>query len=153
MKHKLVIGLDPDIDASGVAVWDRETNSFASIFKCPIEDIFEFFQEFSTVNTLIYVEAGWKNDKANFRRGRKSAVSETISMHVGMNHAASKISARILKKMGFEVVETTPLRKGFMKNNNGWTPAGREHFYKITGLQKRISDDEKDACLLAYTFR
>jgi hypothetical protein len=153
VKHRYVGGIDADIDACGFAIWDRQESRWVDISKLAIEGFYEKLFHVDKSNVVFYVEAGWKNEKANFRRGRKSAVSETIAMHVGMNHAASKIAARILKKMGFEVLEVAPLRKGFMKNNNGWTPAGREHFYKLTGIGKKISDDEKDAALLAYTFR
>lgn len=150
---RFVCAFDPDITASGVAVWDQKEKAWHKVIKVPIEDTLGFLSEYSKEDLIIYVEAGYLNKKANFRRGHKFSVSEEMAMRVGQNHAVGKITVRMLRKAGYEVFEVRPLKKGFMKNDSGWTPAGRKHLYEISGLTHKIGDDQKDAILLACAYR
>lgn len=150
---RYIAAVDPDIHASGVAVWDRQEKEWVSVSKIPVEDTIAAFQHMNRDEIIFYVEAGWKKQKANFRRGFKSSVSETMAMLVGQNHAVSKITARMLKKAGFEVVEIAPLKKGFLKNEKGWTPAGRKHINEHCGYKGRINDDMRDSILIVMNFR
>lgn len=158
MKHRLVVGIDPDIKLTGMAVWDQlyknyllcetfafehihsELNMLINQYRCAKSDV------------IIYLEAGWKNDKANFRRGQKSNVSENIAMRVGMNHATSMLLGRVLRKEGWNVIEIAPIAKGPLKNLRGWTDSGRKWIEDRTGL-KKLNDEKRCALYIVEAFK
>lgn len=160
MKYRLVVGIDPDIKLSGIAIWDELYKKYVTVCTLPFEDIFDEIQAIAEryrvgiKDVIIYVESGWKNDKANFRSGQKSSVSEKIAMNVGMNHATSILTSRMLKKHGWHVVEIAPLLKGngLFKNLRGWTETGRKHIQDKTGF-KNLNDEKRDALYIVESFK
>lgn len=151
---RYVAGIDADLTASGVAIWDRKLKEWASVTCIPPEDCVASFSQMDREDVIIYVEAGWMNKQANFRRGQKFSVSESMAMRVGMNHAVSILTARALKKAGFEVVEIKPLGKGsgLLKNSKGWTKYGTEWIEQQSGL-KKLNGEKKDAVMIAMHYR
>lgn len=159
---RFIIGIDPDLTQTGVAIWDRKEKVWVSVVCVSIEDIVDSFvsitisrlPDFCPDNCTIYLEAGWKNDKSNFRHGFKSNVHEKITMNVGENHACSKLIGRILRKAGWEVVEISPLGKGkgFLKGLKGWTTEGKKYIEERSGL-KNLNSEKRDALLIAMAFR
>ena len=164
MKHRLVIGIDPDISKSGLAIWDEQQKKYLSVATISFEDIIDhlntaidppFGDWILKSEVIIYLEAGHLNTKANFRRGQKSNVSETIAMRVGMNHATSMLLARMLKKHGWNVVEIAPLSKGkgLLKNLRGWTEFGKKFIRDKTGLTMRLNGEMLDALYIVESYK
>lgn len=158
---RFIAGIDPDLQNSGIAIWDRTEKNWVRVSCGAIEDLIDYLvsiqlivPEFNPDNTTIYLEAGWKNDKSNFRHGFKSNIHEKITMNVGENHATSKIIGRLLRKAGWEVVEIAPLGKGkgFLKGLKGWTPAGKKYIEERSGL-KNLNDEKRDAAYIVMAFR
>lgn len=149
---RFVCGIDPDIDLAGFSLYDRKEKKWVNVRLLHIEDIVAALSGIDDL--IVYVESGWMNSKANYRRGHKSSVSEEIAMRVGMNHASSKIVARMLKKAGHEVVEIPPLQKGLFKKNGVWTRIGKEYLRQHSGYNGRIVDGETcDAIYIVMKFR
>jgi len=155
---RYIAAIDPDIDKSGLAIYDNERHEWLYVDTIQLEDIPQLLAgRYPREQMTIYVESGWKNDKSNFKRGQKSSVSERIAMNVGMNHASSMLATRILKKNGWTVVEIAPLNKGkgLLKDpRKGWTAYGRAYIEKYSGYTgKRLNSETRDAIFIVMAFR
>lgn len=160
---RFVIAIDPDLTLSGVAIWDRKEKKWIRVELVAFEDMVAWLEflvftisGFDPDNTIIYVEAGYLNKQANFRRGHRSSVSENIAMRVGMNHATSILTSRVLKKQGWEVVEIAPLSKGggLLKKDGVWTKTGKDHIKQHSGYTGKLkSGEEFDSVFIVMHFR
>lgn len=131
----IYIGVDPDIDKCGYAVWDTEDKSIEH----RTMSIVELFEDFKLWNVKIHVvlEAGWLINKSNWH-GKTGVVAQQIAKRVGENHACGKIIEQYLKyhKISYQLVK----------------PKGKidaKVFEKITGI-KRSNQDVRDAVMLVY---
>lgn len=153
-KSDFLIGIDPDIKKSGVAVFNCQDNKFEYIGSLEISEIFKLLEEYKlTANRIeIHIEAGWLKSKANFHnKGSNRLSGETVSLHIGRNHGYGMCLRDALVAMNYSVIERNPLIKKLWKVAGAWTPFGRMQFEKITGFKKgTITDDERDAVLLVY---
>lgn len=149
---RFVAAVDPDLDLAGFALYDRKEKKWVNVALLHIEDIVAAVS--GMTDLIVYVEAGWMNSKANYRRGHKSSVSEQIAMRVGMNHASSKIMARMLKKSGHEVVEIPPLQKGVFKKDGVWSKLGKDYLREYSGYTgKIVSGETCDSIFIVMHYR
>ncbi|MBD0242871.1 hypothetical protein IAF68_23160, partial [Acinetobacter baumannii] len=83
---KIIIGIDPDLEKSGVAVLGQ---SHFELKNLNFAEVVELFKAEQDLIKKVVIEAGWLNKKANFRSGanKSIAVNEQISRRVGENHA------------------------------------------------------------------
>lgn len=98
----LVIGIDPDVDKSGVAVFNKHTGE-KTLTTMGFWDLVEFLNENWLDIRIVVIEAGFLNTKSNFRDAQQVAtalnsnnpienlrkqkrVGENISVKVGRNH-------------------------------------------------------------------
>lgn len=149
MKATKFIGIDPDLLKSGLAILDAVNNTWlvhAAVENC---DIVERIQQHCLPEEgIIILECGWLNEKANFRFGSNKRISDKISKNVGENQATGKLLLAMLHKVGYEVIQQTPLKKGPLKTNGKWTKVGRDFIVQNTGITARINDEVRDAIYL-----
>ena len=131
----IYIGIDPDIEKCGYAVWDKSDSSL----EYRTISVIELFEDFKLWNVPIHVilEAGWLINKSNWH-GKSGNVAQRIAKNVGENHAAGKIIEQFLKyyNISYELVK----------------PKGKidaKTFEKITSI-KRSNQDVRDAVMLVY---
>ena len=134
---KLIIGIDPDLIKSGVAVLGQ--SSFR-VCNMTFFELTQFFDVNKTEIKKVVIEAGWLNKKSNFRGGHSKPVSEQIARKVGENHATGKLIAEIAKENGLEVVLVKPTRK----------KKDAEEFKRITGWLGRTNSEQRDAGMLIF---
>ena len=134
----LIIGIDPDLKKSGVAILgdslELKTMTFA--------ETVELFRSQQDKIKKVVIEAGWENTKSNFhnRYGQRKSVGERIAKNVGENHATGKLIAEMAKECGLVVVLVKPTR----------TKLKAEDFNRITGWQGRTNQEQRDAAMLVY---
>ena len=148
----IIIAIDPDLTASGVAAYSRNTKEWLFAKKITIDKILEELNIFPINEVIIYVECGWLNKKSNFRKNENRRISDNISMKVGQNHAIGKVIIALLEASGYLIVKFQPLKKGILKGPNGWTKVGRTYIELHSGLRKRINDDVRDAIFAVMNF-
>jgi len=156
MRFRYIIGIDADLHLSGIAMWDNQERKWLHVGLMELEDIvYHFLPGKPREITKIYLEAGYMNKQANFRRGHKSSVSESIAMRVGMNHATSMLLSRMLKKAGWIVDDIAPLGKGngLLKKDGRWTAVGKKYVAEQSGISRKLKDEELDAVYIAMAFR
>ena len=132
----LIIGIDPDLEKSGVAVLGQSLELKNLTFAQTVE----LFRSHQDEIKKVVIEAGWLNKKANFRYGNSKAVSEQIARRVGLNHAAGILLAEMAKECGLAVVLVKPTR----------TKLKAEDFNRITGWQGRTNQEQRDAGMLIW---
>ncbi|OBC76624.1 hypothetical protein A7907_03585 [Acinetobacter baumannii] len=136
---KIIIGIDPDLEKSGVAVLGQ---SHFELKNLNFAEVVELFKAEQDLIKKVVIEAGWLNKKANFRSGanKSIAVNEQISRRVGENHATGKLLVQMAKHMGLAVIEVKPTKA---KINS-------EDFKRITGWQGRTNQEQRDAGMLIW---
>lgn len=98
--HKFLhyIGIDPDIEASGFAWWNKREQK---LIACTTYNFFDlqctlkFFTDDNLLiaDTIVHIEGSWLESKANWHKDKKETKvrGEIIAEHVGQNHAVGKL--------------------------------------------------------------
>lgn len=114
----LNIGIDGDIDKSGVAIKDLKTREI-KLLSLSFFELLEFLKANEGEINLIRVEAGYLNEKANFHyKGVKTSVAAQIGSRVGANWQVCKLIVEMCKYLGLKYEEVRPLKKHW-KGTNG----------------------------------
>ena len=130
----LIIGIDPDLEKSGVAVLGQSLE----LKNLTFPETVELFRTHQNEIKKVVIEAGWLNKKSNFRFSHSKSAGERIAKNVGENHATGKLLAEMAKECGLAVVLVKPTR----------TKLKAEDFNRITGWQGRTNQEQRDAAML-----
>ncbi|MQQ81967.1 hypothetical protein [Acinetobacter baumannii] len=135
---QIIIGIDPDLEKSGVAILGNDLQLKNMTFPETVE---LFRNEQDSIKKVV-IEAGWENKKANFRVGGSHSrqVNEQIARRVGMNHATGILLAEIAQALGLAVLLVKPTK----------SKLNAEQFNKITGWQGRTNQEQRDAGMLIW---
>lgn len=147
---KIYIGIDPDTDRSGVAIFSNNVMQCAAIaFADMVGLILQMHKEAEQQGDeiIVIVEAGWLN-KSNwhitFKDNAWLAAAKGIA--VGRNQQVGKCLVELLRAENIQVVEQKPLRKIWRKGK-----ISHDELAKLVKLdQKRTNQEMRDAALLAY---
>lgn len=161
-KKGLILGVDPDIDKSGLAVLNLSSRTLeVGNFRFPelldrIRELHSSVQEGDRF--VVIVEAGWLN-KGNWhvtesRNGKFSpqAWAAAVGVSQGENGATSKLLLECLQHEGIQAVAKRPLRKCWKGKDGKISHAElvREcELYRINFKDKRSNQEERDAALLS----
>ena len=154
-KYDVVIGIDPDVDESGVAFLIVESR-ILEVYRLTFAYLLDYLQEIGDVlmregkNFVVVVEAGWLN-KAHWHVGKGGSAARTaaIGNHTGRNHEVGRKIVEICRHYGIEVVEQPPLRKMWKGRDGKITHEELQHFTGITG---KTNQETRDATLLAWEY-
>ena len=137
---KYCIGIDPDLDASGVAV--AEDGKIKSLECLTLHDLFFYLWSHKEVIKKVYLEAGWLNHKVNFHTNKNALSREKTAYHVGINHCVGMMIEKELKEQGIPYVLIKPFA----------TKKNHEQFCRMTGwdVKIRTNQEKRDAGMLCY---
>jgi hypothetical protein len=136
----IYIGIDPDVEKSGIAMWFPDDKKLQlNLYK-----FFELFDFFRTLNALkvefkVIIEAGWLNEKSNYHGAKNRQYGENIAKKVGRNHETGKKIAEMCEYLGIEY----QLYKPTLKKT---TP---DYFEKLTGIKMK-NQEKIDAGMLVF---
>lgn len=138
----MIIGIDPDLEASGVAMVrngelvDMETMDFFSL----IEHINEFKHK------AVFAVEDVQLNKALYAKhnGKNQRVRERIGQNVGQVKAIARLIEQYLIRIDAHHVMVAPLKGRFKKAKED-----REYFNRLTGWQRSSNADKRDAALIA----
>ena len=154
MKQSIIIGIDPDVKKSGVAINDKSTGIITS-FSFPFPELLDFLKDVSTrFGATIYVEASWLIKKSNFHGGN-TRVSSLIAKHVGRNHQTGILIVEMCKYYGLNVIEVEPLAKCWKGKDKKITLDELKKFAKVELPNKYLKAELQemlDAALIAYVY-
>ncbi|CCG99815.1 hypothetical protein FAES_1805 [Fibrella aestuarina BUZ 2] len=164
-KCRYVAGIDPDIDKSGLVIYDRDERRWLCL-TIPVAELREKILGFSALDIEIIVEAGWlvggfhhmAGMPANLRSRGVNAqlayVGEACT-RVGQNFGVGKTIVALLQAEGYEVKLVTPpkpprRKPGEPKVKMKWDA---EKFMHLTGLDYGHNEEIRDACRTMYPFK
>ena len=156
MKKRFIIGVDPDTDKCGVAIWSTEKFDFIDIVSLPFWDLIWFlsngvlikdkktaihynnFQE----NIFVRIEAGWLVEKSNFHEQSGALQREKMAKNVGMNHEVGLLIEQycIRYAIPHELIEPQGMK---LKSTA---------FRNITGWMSQTNQDNRDAAMLVFKY-
>ncbi len=139
-KPKIYIGIDPDTEASGVALWDSHEKNYDYITTMSFWELISELKQW-IIPIHIYIEAGWLISKSNWhdKPGQTKTIGEKIAKAVGSNHQIGKLIMEYCKIKNIPYTLTLPQGKFNAKT-----------FKSITKWQKPTNQDMRDAAMLVY---
>lgn len=154
-KYDVVIGIDPDVDKSGVAFLMVEAR-IIEVVSLTFADLLDYLRETRDTLTkegsffVVVVEAGWLN-KAHWHvsKGGSAARSALIGNHTGRNHEVGRKIVEMCRHYGIEVVEQPPLRKMWKGKDGKIT---HEELQIFTGITGKTNQETRDAALIAWEY-
>lgn len=154
-KYDMIIGIDPDVDKSGVAelilkkrLLEAKTLAFP--------ELLDYLQarkkmaEKGNYSLIVVIEASWlishnwhKGNMDNYRTAAAKGNS------AGRNHEVGRKIVEMCRHYGIEVIEQRPLKKC-------WKGPGGKITHKelacFTGLMGKTNQEMRDAALLAWNY-
>ena len=143
---KRIIGIDPDLTKSGVAV--AEGGKLLELAALPFPQLLAFAAEAEQQDAVFVVE-DVEHDKTTYHRASTNTRQHArIAQNVGQVKGVARVLIECLESMGREVIKIKPL-SGPVKYR-----AKREadYFNQITGWQGRTNADMRDAGLIALAY-
>lgn len=149
----LRVGIDPDVDKSGLAIIDKTTKDIElHNFNCG--ELVEYLQAKKEQIEYVVIEASWLLGKASFRLNSKDSkeVASLKGLHVGRNQGIGMALVQVLKSLNLTVIERKPLKKI-------WGKSGKEKIshtelrnlcvkMKYNYNFSRTNQEQRDALLL-----
>lgn len=147
-KPDIRIGIDPDAERSGYAVFDKRDKSL-ELRTLPFWDVI-YELELYMVPVHVVIEAGWLIEVSNWHRGKRdkktgafipysTGTREKISKGVGQNHMVGILFEQYCKLHDISYELKKPLGK-----------IDAKMFTKITGYKGRTNQEVRDAAMLVY---
>jgi len=144
MSAHLYIGIDPDVDKSGFAVWNKPAQKFESIEALGLAEIMSFFQVMKISIEIVVIEAGYMNkgNRHTFKGQTVSAAAKT-GENVGRNHQRGMDIVEILEWMKIPYRLQKPITPNKWKDDAAY-------FKTITGWHGKTNPEKRDAAMLVY---
>ena len=142
---ELYIGIDPDLLKSGVATWDGK--KFTQLGTMRFYELLDYLEMHKMhawtkkeYSFMVFLEAGWLNEKSNFHTNQGAWIRERIAKDVGQNQAVGKLILEYceLEKINYHTIRPTQTK---------WSS---ETFKKITGWEGRTNSEMRDAARLIF---
>jgi hypothetical protein len=133
----LIIGIDPDLEKSGVATMEVKKLELSCM---AFPDLMDYLITFKPNIKKIVIEAGWLNKKSNWHGAKSVELAARIGKNVGENHATGKLIAQMCESMGFvvELVKPTSAK------------VNADYFKRITDYVGRTNQEVRDAAMLVW---
>jgi hypothetical protein len=140
VRHSTLIGIDPDVDKSGVCVFFRKEREM-KLYNLTFFELFDILKTFTDTPTKVVVEAGWLN-KSNWHL--KNEDSKRVAAAKGKNTGENHETGRKI----VEMCEYLQLDYQLIRPTKHKTDAGL--FKQITGYTKRTNPEQRDAAMLVF---
>lgn len=144
MSKHLLIGIDPDVDKSGVAALISGTKEFVCLECLSFFDLMDYFSAYKSIydnQITVYIESGWLN-KSNWHTRRNSSISEAaqIGLRTGANHEVGRKIVEMCEYLGIKYVLVKPIS----------SKVNAKTFASITGYKKQTNPEKRDAGILIF---
>lgn len=148
-KAKIVIGIDPDVDGSGVGIVDLVTKQVTKT-QLRLPELVEYLRERG--NVMVYIEAGWMNGGNHHLQNKGQWHASKIGEQVGRNHQVSKLIGEFCEYHGIPFTFVRPLTKHWHGKDGKITHEELMSLIEGSGLKMakcRTNYETRDAILLA----
>lgn len=149
-KADIVIGIDPDVNKSGVGLVNSKGS--VEVFAFSFPELIEYLRLCTTMasSCVVVVEASWKIS-TNWHTGRGDSIRTAArkGKDAGRCHEVGRKIVECAQFYGLEVVEKLPLKK-IWKGKDG--KITHEEIKAFMPIQGRTNQEERDAALLAWDY-
>lgn len=141
----VIIGIDPDMIASGFAV--VVDGKIKALLNVPLPDVLHWVGGIAEPGKVVIKLEDVEANKGLFasRQNKNKAVSIKIAMSVGKVQATTHHIREILESAGYTVKMVKPLTGAVKKQ----AKADYKYFNKVTGWAGRSNADQRDAAMIA----
>lgn len=152
-KYDNYIGIDPDVEKSGVAFLEYSTRKLeVSNMTFPaLLDYLRFVKDESIKNNqsvIVIIEAGYLNHSNwHLKNSDTKRVASAKGNSTGRNHEIARKLVEMCRHYGLEVEEQRPLKKCWSGKDGKIT---HEELASFTGLMGKTNQDARDSALLAW---
>lgn len=134
----ILIGIDPDVTASGYA-----SGSLGEIEILGILPFWDLICRLERLNANcdieVYIEAGWQNKKSNWHNYKSTNIASRVGKNVGANHQVGKLLEEFCKVNDIRYHLVRPISN----------KVDRATFEKLTGGKfPKTNQEERDAGML-----
>ena len=154
MRTDVIIAIDPDVKASGVAVLDIPKRTVEAR-AMPFPELLEMLLVVSrwSVPCRVIVEGGWLVAKSNYHYARGKG-GERIAKNVGANHETGKKIVEMLEHWGIQHEVVHPLKKCWRRKDKKISRDELNSLLRGMGIKEmgRCNQDMRDAVLIALTY-
>lgn len=139
----MLIGIDPDVDKSGMAVKD---SLGISLHTLKFFDLYEFLLRNRDKVTKVRIEASWLI-KHNWNKKAKgtAAINARIGNDAGRNHEVGRKIVEMCQHLLIPYQEVEPLKKHWKGPDGKIT---HDELSRMAKLPARTNQEQRDACLL-----
>lgn len=139
-KQKMLIGIDPDVDKSGVAFINGSTLTLENLTFFELFELLKFYKE-KEEKPIVYVECGFLN-KSNWHRkaGKSAAFNVKIGERTGANFETAKKICEMCEYLNLPYHKIKPTQ----------SKVTSDYFKKLTGAKFRTNQEQRDAYMLIH---
>ena len=146
--YTYTIGIDPDTEASGIAIWCNERSEYIAYTRVKFFELYHYLDDITRYGTQfeVAIEAGWNNPSImhNIFGYCTIAKAASIGANVGANHECGRKIVEMCSFLGIKHYELTP-------TSSKWTPTMLKH---LTGIELgKSQQDIIDAMRLVFHFK
>lgn len=144
MSNKILIGIDPDIDKSGVAIYNGSYTLLNLEFPKLVE-LINSMEEFKE-NVTFYVEIGELNSSNFHVKFIPKTISNTraycakIGANVGKNFATAKLICDLIEYNGYKIRKVRPTS----------SKKDADYFKRVSKLNIKTNQENRDAFFLIF---
>ena len=160
-KPKIIIGIDPDVDKSGVACLNVEKFQVVRVDALSITQLIRYFSNaydrvaagiYNKGDIAVVIEDSDSRTNWQIKDMRISPrAAAAIGHGAGMCHATQRHIQEIAESYeAFNIVLQHPLKKSWMGRDGKITQEEITQF--IPGLPNKMNQECRDACLLAWSY-
>ena len=154
-REGFVIGIDPDVEKSGLAVLNCATREFdvvkAVSFPCMIDTLGAYADILKAgVDVIVVIEDSDLSTNWHVNPRDNKATAAAKGRSIGMCHATARHLKECAEAYGLEVVLQKPLVKMWRGRDRKITHEEAEYFMR--GLPKQTNQEMRDSCLLCYAY-
>jgi len=139
----IVIGIDPDADRYGVAIY--KNSKLCELHRMRVIELFKLAIDYRILKCVVVIEDVKKNSFIFSRNEKKNEfVQNKVAQSVGMCKQAQNVAEQIFEHYGIKMIKQEPIK-------GNWAPAKmKPQFQQITGWQGRSNEDTRSAAFLAF---
>lgn len=148
MSNKIVIGIDPDVTQSGVAMLNEKV---LMLYNLTFFDLFDFLKSLKDEIRTVKVEAGYLNAKSNFHGAKNIQTAARIGKNVGACNEVAKKIVEMCRHYDLSVKEIKPFKKIWKGRDGKITHDELMSQLKFRGIKtesKTTNQEQRDAALI-----
>lgn len=150
-KPSIVIGIDPDVDGSGVGVIDLLTHEVTKL-QLRLPELVDYLKGLRGV-AKVFIEAGWMNHGNYHLKNKGQHHASKIGEQIGRNHEVSKIIGEFCQHNKIQFIHVAPLKKHWRGKDGKITHDELINLLECSGVvvkkPMRTNQETRDAILLA----